>query len=286
MLMRPALFAFSLLCLTAHAADMPMGKNDGEPFNIEAQQSLEYQQEQRIYVARGKAKVTRGDMSVTGETLTAYERDKGGNKDNGTEVWRFTAEGDVTIANGKATAYGDKADYNIDTQYAVLTGNDLKLIAADDILTARDRFEYYSGENKAVAIGNAKAVRKSPQGTRTITADKLTAYFKKDAKGDTVADRIEAVGNVKMLSDAGQGGKPDIATARQGSYNPAANKATLTGDVKITRGPNQLSGDAAEVDTQSGVSKILSAPGATKTDGRVRGLLLPSKDTKDKTAAQ
>lgn len=278
-LMFRAALLMAFVCLPAFAADKPdIGSGGDLPFNIEAKQSLEYQQEQRQYVARGAAKVTRGDFSVTGDTLTAYERDKAGNE--GTEVYKFTADGHVIVSNGKAVAYGDKADYNIDSQMAVLTGKDLKLIAEADTLTARDRFEYYSADQKAVAIGNAKAIRKTPEGTRTITADRMTAYFKKDKDGKTVADRIEAEGNVKMLTGT------DVATGNSGTYNPATSKATLKGDVRLTRGPNQLEGDAAEVDTETGVSKLLGTENATSNKSRVRGLLVPGSNDMNKTKSE
>lgn len=282
MLLRSFLIAaIGLASSVALAAGNPLAGDSGTsglPFDVEAQQSLEYNQTQRQYVARGKAKVTRGDMSVTGDTLTGFERDK---KDGtGSEVYRFTAEGHVQVANGRAVAYGDKADYNVDSQVAVMTGRDLKLIAADDILTARDRFEYYAAGQKAIAIGDAKAIRKTPQGTRTITADRMTAYFKKDAGGKTVADRIEAEGNVKMLSGTAEG--TDVATGDHGSYDPDSSKATLTGDVKLTRGPNQLEGNTAEVDVNTGVSKLIGTPDGKTSDMRVRGLLIPGHNGIDK----
>ena len=55
--------------------------------------------------------------------------------------------------------------------------------------------------------------------------------------------------------------------------------ATLTGDVQLSRGDNQLNGDRAEVDLNSGVSRLVSAPGG---EGPIRALLVPE----DRTAGQ
>lgn len=304
----PALLFVGSWTAAAHAADNTSAKPASPlPFNVEAQQSLEYQQNEHVYIARGAAKVTRGELSVSGDTLTAYERDKAGEKPadkkeadsalpgtsgGSTEIWKFTADGNVVISNGKATAYGDHATYDIDTQLAILTGRDLRLLSDADILTARDRFEYYGVERKAIAIGDAKAVRRLPTGTRTVYADRMTAYFtestpkgaakdkSKDKGKNLSADRIDAVGHVRVVSENGSGPKAttDIVTGDRGTYNLSAGKAVLNGHVRITRGPNQLEGDAAEVDFNTGVSKLLSSgngPATGAKPSRVRGLLLP-----------
>ena len=57
----------------------------------------------------------------------------------------------------------------------------------------------------------------------------------------------------------------------------AEQKAVLDGDVKVTRGDNQLNGGRAEIDLRTGISRLLAAEGTP-----VRGLLsrdeLPADD--------
>ena len=50
--------------------------------------------------------------------------------------------------------------------------------------------------------------------------------------------------------------------------------ATLSGNVKITRGENQLNGAVAEVNLNTGISRLLSNRGA-QNGSRVRGLFTP-----------
>jgi lipopolysaccharide export system protein LptA len=57
--------------------------------------------------------------------------------------------------------------------------------------------------------------------------------------------------------------------------------ATLVGDVKISRGENQLNGGYAEVNLNTGVSRLLGAPPDSDAKARVRGLLRPRKDGLD-----
>ena len=72
-------FFFSLTPL-AKAQEMPAANSSKaqapKQVEITADQSLEWYQDQQIYVARGNAKAIRGDMVVDADMLTAHERDK------------------------------------------------------------------------------------------------------------------------------------------------------------------------------------------------------------------
>ena len=58
----------------------------------------------------------------------------------------------------------------------------------------------------------------------------------------------------------------------RGVYSPATGMARLLGQVRITRGDNTLTGQEAIVNMQTGVSRLVSAPGA-----RVQGLVVPQQ---------
>jgi lipopolysaccharide export system protein LptA len=99
------------------------------------------------------------------------------------------------------------------------------------------------------------------------------AYFSPgdgDARASDV-DRMEAIGNVLISTPQ------DIVRARRGDYNPNTGIATLTGDVKITRGDNQMNGEFAEVNLNTGISRIT---GGDQDGGRVKGLVLPTARTR------
>ena len=49
--------------------------------------------------------------------------------------------------------------------------------------------------------------------------------------------------------------------------------ATLIGNVRITRGQNQLNGEVAEVNLNTGVSRLLSGP-----QSRTRALVVPNRE--------
>ncbi len=109
--------------------------------------------------------------------------------------------------------------------------------------------------------GEAVAVR----GDRRLKADVLVAHFKKGPDGASRVHEIEAFDNVLISSPE------EIVRAEYGIYNVETGIATLTGSVKITRGDNQLNGERARVDLNTGVSTLLGGAQG------VRGFLSPGQ---------
>ena len=60
--------------------------------------------------------------------------------------------------------------------------------------------------------------------------------------------------------------KKEIARGDRGDYNTEKKSATLTGNVKLTRGDNQLNGNKAIVNMATGVSRMV---------GKVTILMIP-----------
>jgi lipopolysaccharide export system protein LptA len=56
--------------------------------------------------------------------------------------------------------------------------------------------------------------------------------------------------------------------------------ARLGGNVKITRGQNQLNGAEADVNMKTGIATLVArTPGAGQTPGRVHGLVMPNDES-------
>ncbi|MGO8865088.1 MAG: LptA/OstA family protein [Alphaproteobacteria bacterium] len=235
-------------------------ETNGLPVNVEAEQGIEWQQEKQEYIARGNAKAVRGDVTVYGQTLIAYYRKT---PSGSSDVWRLDADDDVKITTPTDTAVGDKGVYDLDNGVFVLTGKKLELDTPKGVITARDSLEYWKLKQYAVARGDAKAVRED----KTVTADILEAHFKPDAKGQLVISFIEAFNNV-MVTNASA-----VAHAIYGNYNVDTSIADLKGSVKITRGQDQLNGECATMNMNTGISRLYAC---AKAD-RVRGLLIPKQ---------
>ncbi|NBC31403.1 MAG: hypothetical protein GVY13_01880 [Alphaproteobacteria bacterium] len=241
-----------------------LGNLDGGPLEIQASESLEWHQEDRAYVARGDAVLSQRDVSVRADTLTAYYRELEGGD---TEIYQAVAEGGVVIEAPSGRALADRAVYDLDQDVVVLTGNALRLENDADTLTASEAMEYWPSRNLAVARGDAAVVRGNED---RVTADVLTGEFAEDENGDLQLTIVSGFGNVLIDTET------DIARGDEAVYNLVTNVATLSGDVRLTRGENQLNGDHAEVDLDTGVSRLVSRP---EGDGPIRALLVPENRT-------
>lgn len=235
-------------------------QENGVPVAVEADQGIEWLQERQVYIAHGNAKAVRGEVTVYGQTLTAYYRKT---PSGGSDIWRLEAEDNVKITTPTDTAVGDRAVYDVDNGIFVLTGKKLQLDTPKAVITARDSLEYWQQKEYAVARGNAKAVRED----KTVSSNVMTAHFKRDQKGELQMSNIEAFENVLITTPSA------VARAMYSDYNLDTSLATLKGSVKITRGQDQLDGECADVNINTGISRLFSC---AKQD-RVRGLLVPKQ---------
>jgi lipopolysaccharide export system protein LptA len=241
---------------------------DSDPVTVEAEDGIEWVSDKKMYIARGNAKATRGPISVAGDTLTALYRE---NEAEQTEIYRLEAQGQVVIVSPERTAFGDRAVYDLDQAVAVVLGGNPRMVTADQTITASESLEYWEKRRVAVARGDAVAT----QGTREIRADALTAFFEPKRDGTLEVVRMDAVGNVVITTPR------EVARGDEGVYNVKKGIATLSGDVRITRGETQLNGSIAEVNFKTGISRLLSS-GTSKSGRRVKGLFSPKPKAKKK----
>ncbi len=292
----------------------------GGPIDITASNGIEWRQQQREVLALGNARAVRGNVTVTGDRLIAYYRPKAGatpgqpapppqpaqnmmndtEDTGGNEIFRVEAEGHVHIFTATDQAWGDRAIYDIDQAVLVLTGHDLKLTTPNDVITARDSLEYWSQKHMAVARGDAVVVTNDG---RRLAADTLVAYTTEGTPqpqpgtapppatqvaakpGQPAADdplgasgklkKVDAFGHVSVRTPT------DTAIGDRAVYVPDTGIARLAGNVRITRGQNQLDGSEAEVDMKTGISRLLAGTG-----GRVQGLVLPNDATNQQLTGQ
>ena len=257
---------------------LPGGGTGKQPLDIQADSAIEWHQDQKAYVARGHASAARGTSTIHADVLTAYYRET---KDKGAEVFRITAEGNVHIVTPSQEIFGEHGVYDVDRQAGVLTGQGLRLQTKTDVVTARDSLEYYEAEKLAVARGDAIAVRKLDR----LRADLLIAHFAEAAPGaakpaaaakpgksgkdegaGTSLDRLDGVGNVVITTPQ------DVALCDRVFYSAVTEIAVLRDNVRITRGTDQINGDAAEMNMKTRVNRVLGG------GRRVEGLLLPKAE--------
>jgi lipopolysaccharide export system protein LptA len=269
---RSGLLLFGLLLLLGLAMGLPAraqlidqldSGSSSEPVAIDAQQGIEWRRDEKSYIARGDVRAVRGAMSVFADVMTADYREK---PDGSTEIYRLTADGNVRMTSQTETIYGDHATYDMDKGVVVVTGEDLRVVTPNETVTAKDSLEYWDKEQVVVANGDAVVV----QGEKRVRADTLTGHLEKDAAGNSKMTTVDADGDVRLSTPT------EYATANQATYDLDTQIALLTGDVKVTRGKNQLNGDHAEVNMKTGVSRLLASRGE-----RVHTLITPSDVPKE-----
>ena len=267
--------------IAVDSTTLPGGGTGKQPLDIQADNAIEWHQDQKAYVARGHASAARGTSTIYADVLTAYYRET---KDKGAEVFRITAEGNVHIVTPSQEIFGEHGVYDVDRQAGILTGQGLRLQTKTDVVTARDSLEYYEAEKLAVARGDAIAVRKLDR----LRADLLIAHFaeaapgagkpapaakpgksdagKSDKEAGTSLDRLDGVGNVVITTPQ------DVALCDRVLYSAVTEIAVLRDNVRITRGNDQINGDAAEMNMKTRVNRVLGG------GRRVEGLLIPKAE--------
>lgn len=263
----------------------------GGPVEVTAEDGIEWRQQEQVVIARGNARAVRAGVTVEADRLIARYRPRGGpaaaapgagsdgSPGGNNEIWRLEAEGSVRIRTATDRANGDRAVYDMDQAVMVLTGRDLWLETPDQRLSARDSLEYWAQRRMAVARGGALVVSRDD---RRIRADVLVAHFADDPQPGQAppprrpaqtgqpgqesgrVEKVEAFGNVEIRTPN------EVVRGDRGVYDPGTGMARLLGRVRITRGDNHLNGQEAIVNLQTGVARLVSAPGQ-----RVQGLIVP-----------
>ena len=254
------LLAAALLAPASAGAQVTgTGRGSVLPVQISADNGVEWRQKEQYYRASGNAVAKRGDSSIRADTLTAHYK-KGPNGKN--QIWKVVGAGNVLILSGSDKITGQQAVYLIEPGIFTITGNNLKIDNGKRTITARDRIEYRSKQQIAYVVGKAKAV----EDKRTISADRFVAHFKKGKGGKTEMSKVDAVGNVVIMTEK------EVVRGDKGEFDNETRIATLTGNVRVTSGDNQLNGAKAIVNMKTGVSRLV----ATKNE-RIRVLIKPGE---------
>jgi lipopolysaccharide export system protein LptA len=247
------------------AQGLNLGSGDTDaPIEVYADNGIEWQQDNEVLIARGNARAVRAGVNVYGDVLRAYYRkeDKGG----GSQLTRLDAAGKVRIVSPGESIDGDGAVYDLDKAILVVNGKKVTYRSGEDVITAEQQMEYYERDLKAVARGNASALHDG----KKVNAKLIQAQFYKTKADKTEVREVQAFDDVVIVTEQ------DVVRSDKAIYNVLTEMATLTGNVRITRGANVLTGDAAEVNMKTGVSRLLASPGG-KSGGRVQGLITPQK---------
>jgi lipopolysaccharide export system protein LptA len=303
-------FAAALLLAAGTASAQELDLSSGGAIDITSRDGMEWRQNEQMVVARGDARAVRANVTVTADVLIARYRRKAGvtqaaagtpapkpgplgaaGSDTGSnEIYRLEAEGHVKIFTATDLAICDKAVYDIDQAVLLMTGANMSITTPTQVMTARDAMEYWS--QKHMGVGRGLATVTTNDGRR-VAGDVLVGFtvpptpapgqpaarsaVMPPAAGKPSADplgtsgklqRVEGFGNVQVRTAT------EIVNGDRGVYVADSGIARLAGNVRITRGQNQLEGDEALVNMRTGISTLVREPGK-----RVEGLVIPNDAT-------
>ena len=292
--------------------------SSGGPVTVTALGGIDWDQGAQTITAYDQARAVRGLVTVDADRLIAFYRKKkippgappaattsappaatpaaATPDDTGNnEIYRLKAIGHVHIYTATDQAWGDQALYDIDQSVLVLTGHALRLTTPTDVVTARDSMEYWPQIHRSVARGDA--ILTTSDGRR-IQADILVGYSVPDhpAPGQAPARPVQTVAATNApppdpLTSSGKlkkaEGYGDVVVrtptetvrGERGVYLTDTGIARIVGNVRITRGQNQLNGQAAIVNMHTGLANLTEDPG-----DRVQGLIVPNQQPAKQTA--
>ena len=222
-------------------------------FKVEADKSIEYFEKQKIYVASGNVKASRGNFLVNADNITAFM-----GKTRNSDIKYIEATGDVIIINQNNIAKSNFARYNFKEKIIILKGNTQSIEAKDFKLQSKKFISFDDIQKIATSEGDVKLVLSGPISIFSKTIN---------AKFDRINNNLisaSAQGNVKIET------KSETITCNSAKYNNKTNLISLEGNVIIKRDKSILTGEKGYMNLKSRKSKIES--GKSK---RVKGIFSP-----------
>ena len=223
-------------------------------FSVEADKSIEYFEKQKMYVATGNAKASKGNFSVRADNIRAFM-----GKAKNSNITVIEATGEVIITNRDIIARSNFARYNFKKNFIILKGNTQSIESKKFKLQSKNFISFDDIEKIAISEGDVKLILSGPI---SIFSKKIKANFDKINNNLISAS---AQGNVKIKT------KSETISSNSAKYDYKTNLISLKGDVTIKRGKSILTGEKGYMNLNTHKSKIES--GKSK---RVKGIFSPT----------
>lgn len=241
--------AAMLVCLVAMTA-FPSPSLASEMI-VNADNSLEWNQKEAFYHATGNAEAMQGNQEIRADSLKAFYNPQ----TDARTITKIIANGNVSFSDEAHKGRGQLLDYDVASLTYLLEGPEAAISGPDGSGKADQTILFRRADQIVELVKDAEI--KLNDG-RHLFGQKIIIFLD-DA--DNI-DRITATGAVTIIQANGS-----TATSDEADYDRADNKAILIGNVVVRDGETELAGGRAEVDFESGISKMLS----DKSGGRVSG---------------
>lgn len=239
-----------------------------QSLHLSADENLQWDQKNQSVSAIGNAVAEQENNKIEADKLIAYYQE---NPETGQnfDIQKMEGFNNITLTSAPNKAYGDYVLYDLPANMVTLTGSNLRIVAPNYTLKAKDKFTYDTQGAIFTAQGGATIIRPSD----TMRADTLIAFMAKDKNGNQSLSRVKAQGHIKITTAT------ETIMGQSGTYNAQTEMVDLTGDVVITRGPNILKGQHATVNLKTQISKLYGSANP-QSKGRVTGTFYPNSQSR------
>ena len=223
-----------------------------ENLEIEASGFLEWNQENKSYIAKGDAIATQGGRTIEADEIIAFYA-----SEENRDITRIQAAGSVKFSDVLGSGYSDRLHYEMNTQTVTLNGNENYFESEEFTAQSSNQIQF----NELDGILNLQDdAMISISEARKIEAQRLEIQLSDDGNVTT----INAEGDVKLTEKAGR-----IAYSGSAFYEAENGNMTLSDSVEILDGNNQLRGDKAIINVETGYSKILAGSENKRVTGKL-----------------
>lgn len=223
-----------------------------ENLEIEASGFLEWNQENKSYIAKGDAIATQGGRTIEADEIIAFYA-----SEENRDITRIQAAGSVKFSDVLGSGYSDRLHYEMNTLTVTLNGNENYFESEEFTAQSSNQIQF----NELDGILNLQDdAMISISEARKIEAQRLEIELSDEGNVTT----INAEGDVKLTEKAGR-----IAYSGSAFYEAENGNMTLSDSVEILDGNNQLRGDKAIINVETGYSKILAGSENKRVTGKL-----------------
>ncbi len=259
-----ALFLISPLFLSSNGNAEEA--NNSKQIIINADSSLQWLRDEQKYIASGNAHAKQGDMALSADTIIAHYENNAANAANANNITYVEGQKNAVITRGDFKATATNIIYDIGRDRITLSGKNIAIRNRGESITAAKSITYDRAMRRLSATG--KAAVKLSSGTE-LSGETIEATLNK-SESDIIS--VTVSGRAKIFNPTKDGNQEAYADTM--SYDRATSLAILSGSVRMIEGASTLSGDRAEINTETGNSTLTS----NSPDKRARGIFQPTQN--------
>ena len=214
-----------------------VAKDEKKSTEIKAQKQIQLRQKERTLKAVSKASLNDGERQVFAEEIKIFFTEDEQGKYH---LVKLEAKGKVHLITPDEEMWGEECVYDILTGQNRFAGN-FRMIRGEIELKG-DKIDLDMKEGKGILTGNAFMKKK----TDTLSAETITAFFEKDAKGNYQLLRMDAEEGVHIKTPSSE------IFGDRATHFMAQEKSRVEGNVRILHRDTEMKSTRADINTKEG----------------------------------